>query len=104
MAKHPEIVERIKAKARETEDIPTRTAVVSEIRYENEKKRRVEAEKNRVEIKAVVAIEQVQYLNALDRCLSALPQKPPKRWDESLLKEATAKAKIIIKRLEVFNG
>lgn len=33
IAKHPEIVEKVKAQARENEDIPTRTAVVNEIRY-----------------------------------------------------------------------
>ena len=31
IAKHPEIVERVKAKAKEADDIPTRTAVISEI-------------------------------------------------------------------------
>ena len=31
IAKHPEIVEKVKAKARENEDIPTKTAVISEI-------------------------------------------------------------------------
>jgi len=104
MAKHPEIVERIKAKARETEDIPTRTAVVSEIRYENEKKRRKVAEGKKEEIKAVVAIDQVLYIEALEKCLRTLPQKPPKRWEEGSLKMAKTLVKLIMKRLEVFNG
>jgi hypothetical protein len=102
IAKHPDIVEKVKAKARENEDIPTRTAVISEINYQKEKQRRIEAEKNKPEIKAVVSIEQVEYINALDRCISILPQKPPKRWDDDPLNEAKAKAKIIMKRLEVF--
>ncbi len=102
--KHPEIVAKIKAQAKENEDIPTRTAVISEINYQKEKKRRVEAEKNKPEIKAVISIEQIQYITALDRCIQVLPQKPPKRWNEASLKEAKAKAKIIIKRLEVFNN
>jgi hypothetical protein len=102
IAKHPDIVAKVKAKARENEDIPTRTAVISEINYQKEKQRRIEAEKNKPEIKSVVSIEQVEYINALDRCISILPQKPPKRWDDAPLKEAKAKAKIIMKRLEVF--
>jgi len=102
IAKHPEVVERVKAKARENEDIPTKTAVLSEVKYENEKKRRKEAEGKRKESKALVPVEQLQYLNALDRCISILPQKPPKIWNEEALAEAKAKAKILIKRLEVF--
>ena len=54
VAAHPEIVERIKKKAKENEDIPTKTAVISEINYEREKKRRKEAggpKKRRVAIR-----------------------------------------------------
>jgi len=39
IATHPDIVERVKAQARENEDIPTRTAVLSEIKYQKEKDR-----------------------------------------------------------------
>ena len=102
ISKHPDIVERVKAQARENEDIPTRTAVVNEIKYQKEKERRKETEGKQTEVKAIIAIEQVQYLNALDRCITILPQKPPTKWNEDALKEATAKARIIIKRLEVF--
>jgi len=99
---HPEIVEKVKAQARENEDIPTRTAVVNEIRYQKEKERQKEADKDREDSKDLIAIEQVQYINSLDRCIIVLPQKPPTKWNEDALKEATAKARIIIKRLEVF--
>jgi len=102
IAKHPDIVERVKAQARENEDIPTRTAVVNEIRHVEEKKRHEGAESKRTESKALITIEETIYINALDRCISILPQKPPKKWDEIALKEATAKAKILMKRLEVF--
>ena len=102
ISKHPDIVEKIKAQARENEDIPTRTAVVNEIRYQKEKKRQEEVKQKKIDTKAIASIEQVQYINALDRCLTILPQKPPKDWNSNALKEATAKAKIIIKRLEVF--
>jgi len=102
ISRHPEIVEKVKAQARENEDIPTRTAVVNEIRHVEEKKRHEEAESKKTDSKGLVTVEETIYINALDRCISILPQKPPKRWDEVALKEATAKAKILIRRLEVF--
>jgi len=37
--KHPEVVERVKAKAKENEDIPTKTAVMSEIKLQKTKAR-----------------------------------------------------------------
>jgi len=39
IAAHPEIVEKVKAQARENEDIPTRTAVINEIRHQTVKSR-----------------------------------------------------------------
>ena len=36
IAKHPDVVEKIKREARRNEDIPTKTAVLSEIRYQRE--------------------------------------------------------------------
>jgi hypothetical protein len=103
--KNPKIVEKVKAQARANEDIPTKTAVLNEIRYEKEKERRKKAEANKTENKVVTSIEQIEYINALERCISILPQKPPEKWDEKPLKEATGYAKIITKRLEVFvNG
>ena len=102
IAKHPEIVEKVKAQARENEDIPTRTAVVNEIRYQKEKERKAEAKP--IESKTVISIEQAQYINALDRCIMILPKQPPKKWNDDVLAEATAKAQILINRLEVFNG
>ena len=104
IAQNPKIVEKVKAQAKKNEDIPTKTAVLAEIRYQKEKARREKAEAGRKENKAVVAIDQVLYINALDKCLRLLPTQPPKRWEEGALKEAKAKANIIIKRLEVFNG
>ena len=104
IAQNPKIVEKVKAQAKANEDIPTKTAVLAEIRYQKEKARREKAEAGRKENKAVVAIDQVLYINALDKCLRLLPTQPPKRWEEGALKEAKAKANIIIKRLEVFNG
>lgn len=103
IANHPDVVAKIKQEARANEDIPTRTAVLNRINYEKERKRREVAEGKRKEIKAIIAADQIQYLLALDKCISVLPQKPPKTWNESAFAEAKAKAKIIIRRLEVFN-
>lgn len=103
ISKHPKIVKSVIKQAKEREDIPTKGTVLATIKYEKEKKRRKEAEGKQKEIRIVIDIEQTQYLNALDRILRILPQKPPKTWNDEALKEATAKAKIIIKRLEVFN-
>lgn len=103
ISKRPDIVEKVKAQAREAEDIPTRTAVINEIRYTKEKERRIEAESNREDSRGIVLIEEAEYMNALDRCIVILPVKPPKKWGDATFKEAKAKAQIIMKRLEVFN-
>ena len=104
VADNPKVVEKIIAQAKENEDIPTKTAVLSEIKYQKEKKRRKEAEGKQEKVKAIVAIEQTQYISALDKCLYYLPQKPPEDWNEDILREARIKAMIIIKRLEVFKN
>ena len=36
IAQHPEIVKKVKEQARENEDIPTKTAVLSEIKYQKQ--------------------------------------------------------------------
>lgn len=104
IARHPEVVEKVKAQARENEDIPTKTAVINQIRYESEKKRTAQAQAKMAELKGVIAIEQVQYINVLDRVIGILPIKPPTKWNDDAFKEARSKAQIIIKRLEVFNN
>lgn len=103
LAKHPEVVAKVKAQARANEDIPTRTATLAQISYEKEKKRREEAEKTRTKSKAIMTLDQSLYIQALDKCIRTLPQKPPVDWGEETFKEAKAKAKIIIKRLEAFS-
>lgn len=103
IAANPKIVEKVKAQAKANEDIPTKTAVLAEIRYQKEKKRREEAEGKKGGNRAIVAIDQANYINALDRCIGILPTKPPKDWSEKPFKEAVAKANIIMRRLEAFN-
>lgn len=102
IANNPKIVEQVKKQARENEDIPTKTAVLNRIAYEKEKKRKDKAAKDRTEMHGLIRVEQAKYLNQLDRILLILPQKPPKDWTDPAFREAKAKAKIILKRLEVF--
>jgi len=105
ISKHPEIVEKVKAQAKENEDIPTKTAVLSEIKYQKEKVRRKKSETFRNnKTKLQISIEESVYVTALDRCATVLPSVPPKTWSEGGFQMAKAKANIIIKRLEVFNG
>lgn len=53
---------------------------------------------------AVVALDIMAYLNALERCISILPNKPPKNWTDNTISQARSYAKIIIKRLEEFTN
>jgi len=99
---NPEIVAKIKAQARENEDIPTKTAVLNAIHYEKEKERQAAAAPVKEALRKAYPPEQMLYISALDQCIHALPQKPPKDWHEAAFREATAKAIIIRKRLEVF--
>lgn len=100
IATNPEIVEKVKAQARENEDIPTRTAVINEIRYQREKERQKQSKTQKSEM--VTSIEEQQYILGLDRAIMAIPTKPPKNWHDEAFKEAKSKAQIIIKRLEEF--
>jgi len=103
IAKHPDVVARIKAQAREMDDIPTRTAVLNQIQADVDKKRTQETKGKMEKLKGIIALEQAKYLLALDECLRALPSKPPKSWNEEAFKEAKVKANILIRRLEVFH-
>jgi len=96
---NPDVVAKIKAQARENKDIPTKTAVINAIQYEQEKSRKNRAEKIDW---GLVPLEQAEYLAKLDQVIAILPQKPPKGWKDRTLKEATAKAKLILRRLEDF--
>lgn len=99
---HPDIVARVKAQARENEDIPTKTAVLNAISYEKEKARQAAVAPIRESLRRAYPEDQVLYINSLDQCIRIIPQKPPRDWNDAALREATAKAKIIMKRLEVF--
>ncbi|MBM3243200.1 hypothetical protein FJZ31_43625 [Candidatus Poribacteria bacterium] len=104
IAQHPDIVEKVKTQARENEDIPTRTAVINEIRYQKEKKRREEAEKGKKSLTAMISIEEKLYISALEKCISILPIHPPKNFSDTGFKQANALVQILQKRMEVFNG
>ena len=104
IAENPDVVQAVIAKAKDENRIPTPNEVYKEVSYNREKRRAEEAKAKSKEIKAVIAIDQVLYISALDRCLLSLPTKPPSKWDEDAFKEAKSKAGILIKRLEVFDG
>lgn len=99
---HPDIVARVKAQARENEDIPTKTAVLNAISYEKEKARQAAVAPIKESLRRAYPEDQVLYINSLDQCIRIIPQKPPRDWNDAALREATAKARIIMKRLEVF--
>jgi hypothetical protein len=100
--RNPIIVAKIKAQARENEDIPTKTAVLNAIHYEREKERQAAAAPVREAMRRAYPEDQALYISALDQCIHILPQKPPQDWNQDALREATAKAIIIRRRLEVF--
>lgn len=99
IARHPEAVAQVKAEAKENEDIPTKTAVLNRVRLNAERKRRASTPPpSEIEITA----EQMKYLNTLERIANLLPIEPPADWNEKAFQRAQAYARIIIKRLEVF--
>jgi len=99
---NPIIVAKIKAQARENEDIPTKTAVLNAVSYEREKARQAAAAPIKEAMRRAYPEDQAIYISALDQCIRILPQKPPQDWNQDALREATAKAIIIRNRLEVF--
>lgn len=103
IAANPEAVEAIKAEAKAHNDIPTKTAVLNKIQLEKERKLRKKAEANKKKNQRRRTAEQITYITALDKCLLALPAKPPSDWEGEALKEAGQKAGIIIKRLAYFS-
>jgi hypothetical protein len=100
---HPEAVAKIKAEARKNEDIPSKSAAIYSIKFEAEKKRRIKAETEKIESKAVISLDEQQYINALERCINLLPQNPPKVWNEKGFNIAQGYAKLLIKRLSIFD-
>jgi hypothetical protein len=99
---NPIIVAKIKAQARENEDIPTKTAVLNAIHYEKEKERQAAAAPVKEAMRRAYPEKDMLYINSLDQCIRVLPQKPHQDWNENAFREAKAKAIIIKNRLEVF--
>jgi len=98
IARNPEAVAKVIAEAEENEDIPTKTAVINRIRYEQEKARVKKAPTSEL----VLTLQQADYVGTLDKIIRILPPYPPKDWNQKSLAYASAKAEIIIGRLEVF--
>ena len=89
--------------AEENEDIPTKTAVINRIRLSQERARREAADKQE-KPELIMTLEQMQYINTLERLIHLLPKQPPRDWSEKGFERAQALARIITKRLEVFNA
>lgn len=102
--KHPDVVAKVKAQAKKMDDIPTRTAVINEIRYKKEKDRQSQVKEKTKNWKDQLPGDVAIYILALEQCVTKLPKAVPKEWNEKALNYAKGLAKIIIKRLEVFNG
>lgn len=100
IANNPEAVAEVIAEAEENEDIPTKTAVLNKVKLKKETARRKTAEKQ-VKDQTEIALDVIDYLNALERCIAILPTEPPRDWTEATLTRAKGFAKVIIKRLEV---
>jgi len=98
---NPDIVKEVKREAREIEDIPTKTAVLSKIHYKKELERQA-----KIQTKTIIELsgEGLIYKNKLLRIINILPAYPPKELTEQDYKELSALVQIIIKRLEVFQN
>jgi hypothetical protein len=98
MTEYEERMARLKAMREELKASPDRD--------ERERKRKEEAARwkaNNPDPPGLIALKDMIYIMALESCIRKLPQKPPKNWDEAALIKARRKAKIIMKRLAVFN-
>ena len=105
IAENPKIVAKIKAQARENEDIPTKTAVLNAISYEKEKARKEKgkkwAEDNKS--KTMISLAWASYLLKLESVVMTLPKEPPHDVpSEAALNQAKGYAKIILNRLSMF--
>lgn len=77
IARHPEAIEEVIKEAEKKDDIPTKTAVLNKIAYQQEKKVKQQLEKN----ESIMADDARKYLSALRRAY-VLISKPPKSIDE----------------------
>lgn len=100
---NPETVQRVIDEAIANDDIPTKTAVVNQVRYENEKKRRKAAEGKKEKSKLIMKLDEQRYIMALEGCIRDLPKTPPKDWSEQGFSMAQGLADILIKRLKIFD-
>lgn len=99
ISKHPELIEEVIKEARENEDLPTKTAVLSKIREKQEKER---VEKAPPKSKTELIGEEFNYQQILLEIISILPLEPPKQLTEQGFRVLNALAKTITKRLRRF--
>lgn len=102
IARHPRTVAEIIQEAEYNEDIPTKTAVLNRVRFEQERERRKKASvREKPEI--IMSLEEESYLLKLERTISVCPKQSdiPRDWHEEPFKRACSMARIIYNRLEV---
>ncbi len=100
---NPDVVAEVIEEAKDNEDLPTKTAVVNKVRFKAEQKRRKETE-GKPTPRLVLTLKQTEYINTLEGIIEDLPKAPPKDWSEDAFARASGLARIIINRLEAFNG
>ena len=103
IAAHPEVLERVIAESSERKEIPTKTAVLREIRREQDKATREVMNQTAERSRATAGIEVQTYMNTLMRVLNLLPADPPSDgWNEETMEEAKRMAHVIASRLRRF--
>jgi hypothetical protein len=107
IASHPEILDRVIERSERDGDIPTKTAVLNEIKKEHRKEVSQEIDRRKTttadQARAIAPVEVRIYLTKLMQAMIALPAEPPADgWCPALLEEARGYAQIIINRLRRF--
>lgn len=107
IAKHPEILDRVIEQSERDGDIPTKTAVLNEIKKEHRKEVAQEIDRRKTttadQARAIAPVEVRIYMTKLMQAMNALPAEPPADgWSPALLEEARGYAQIIVNRLRRF--
>lgn len=103
IAAHPEVLERVIAESEERKEIPTKTAVLREIRRDQDKATRAVMGERKEKSRATAGIAVQDYINTLMRVLNLLPAEPPKDgWNEETMEDARRMAHVIASRLRRF--
>lgn len=97
--RNPAAVKAVIKEAVENDDIPTKTAVLNRIRYEQEKERNG---KQKQKDKIDMTVDGIEYREKLMRVVDILPVRPPRDLNEKDFVAIRGLVAIIFKRLEAF--